>query len=332
MRETLIDKKIMLAPLAGVTDTAFRIVCEKNGCDKTFTEMVSVNALAFDNKATEEIMFISDMEKNANIQIFGSDVEKIKRVVEEKINPLKEIKEISFNMGCPAPKIFNNGEGSALLKDPSKVYKITKALKNSTDKIVNIKYRLGVDETNINYIENGKAMEEAGADYLILHARTRKAMYSGHADWQAIKKLKKEVSIPVIANGDIFTPEDFVEAMKITGADGAMIARGAMGNPFIFRYIKEYLKNGSYEKVSFDEIISQIKEHYELALKFKDERLVINQMRKHVGWYIKGLYMSSEYRDRVNKIHTSEEIFDLLDEYRKILGDYNDRKKRSNIN
>ena len=322
----------MLAPLAGVTDTAFRIVCEKNGCDKTFTEMVSVNALAFDNKATEEIMFISDMEKNANIQIFGSDVEKIKKVVEEKINPLKEIKEISFNMGCPAPKIFNNGEGSALLKDPSKVYKITKALKDSTDKIVNIKYRLGVDETNINYIENGKAMEEAGADYLILHARTRKAMYSGHADWQAIKNLKEEVSIPVIANGDIFTPEDFVEAMKITGADGAMIARGAMGNPFIFRYIKEYLKNGTYEKVSFDEIISQIKEHYELALKFKDERLVINQMRKHVGWYIKGLYMSSEYRDRVNKIHTSEEIFDLLDEYRKILGDYNDREKRSNIN
>lgn len=322
----------MLAPLAGVTDTAFRIVCEKNGCDKTFTEMVSVNALAFDNKATEEIMFISDMEKNANIQIFGSDVEKIKRVVEEKINPRKEIKEISFNMGCPAPKIFNNGEGSALLKDPSKVYKITKALKDSTDKIVNIKYRLGVDDTNINYIENGKAMEEAGADYLILHARTRKAMYSGHADWQAIKNLKKEVSIPVIANGDIFTPEDFVEAMKITGADGAMIARGAMGNPFIFRYIKEYLKNGTYEKVTFNEIISQIKEHYELALKFKDERLVINQMRKHVGWYIKGLYMSSEYRDRVNKIHTSEEIFDLLDEYRKILGDYNDRKKRSNIN
>ncbi|WP_299033753.1 tRNA dihydrouridine synthase DusB [uncultured Anaerococcus sp.] len=332
MRETLIDKKIMLAPLAGVTDTAFRVVCEKNGCDKTFTEMVSVNALAFDNKATEEIMFISDMEKNANIQIFGSDVEKIKRVVEEKINPRKEIKEISFNMGCPAPKIFNNGEGSALLKDPSKVYKITKALKDSTDKIVNIKYRLGVDDTNIKYIENGKAMEEAGADYLILHARTRKAMYSGHADWQAIKNLKKEVSIPVIANGDIFTPEDFVEAMKITGADGAMIARGAMGNPFIFRYIKEYLKNGTYEKVTFNEIISQIKEHYELALKFKDERLVINQMRKHVGWYIKGLYMSSEYRDRVNKIHTSEEIFDLLDEYKKILGDYNDRKKRSNIN
>ena len=332
MRETLIDKKIMLAPLAGVTDSAFRIVCEKNGCDKTFTEMVSVNALAFDNRATQEIMFISDMEKNANMQIFGSDIDKIKRVVEEKINPLENIKEISFNMGCPAPKIFNNGEGSALLKDTNKVYKITKALRESTDKIINIKYRLGVDDESINYIENGKAMEEAGADYIILHARTRKAMYSGHADWQAIKKLKEAVNIPVIANGDIFTPEDYIKVMDLTGADGAMIARGAMGNPFIFRYIKEYLKNGSYEKVSFEDILKQIKEHYELALKFKDERLVINQMRKHVGWYIKGLYMSSEYRDRVNKIHTSEEIFALLDEYRKILGDYNDREKRSNIN
>ena len=324
MSETLTGKEIMLAPLAGVTDTAFRIVCEKNGCDKTFTEMVSVNALAFDNRATADIMFISDLEKNANIQIFGSDIDKIKKVVEEKINPLTNIKEISFNMGCPAPKIFNNGEGSALLKNPHKVYKITKALRESTDKIINIKYRLGVDDDSINYIENGQAMEDGGADYLILHARTRKAMYSGHADWQAIKKLKDAVNIPVIANGDIFSPEDFIKAMEITGADGAMIARGAMGNPFIFRYIKEYLEKGFYEKVSFDEIISQIKEHYELALKFKDERLVINQMRKHVGWYIKGLYMSSEYRDRVNKIHTSKEIFDLLDEYRKILGDYND--------
>lgn len=324
MTEILKNKSISLAPLAGVTDAAFRIVCQKNGCDKAFTEMVSVNALAYDNKASQDILFISDLEKNTNVQIFGSDIDKIKKVVEEKINPIENIKEISFNMGCPAPKIFNNGEGSALLKDPNKVYKITKALKDSTDKVINIKYRLGVDDESINYIENGLAMEDAGADYVILHARTRKQMYSGKADWQAIKKLKASLTIPVIANGDVFSVEDFINIMETTKADGVMIARGAMGNPFIFRYIKEYLKTGTYQKVSFDDIINQIKDHYDLALSFKDERLVINQMRKHVGWYIKGLYMSSEYRDRVNKISTSKEIFDLLEEYKKVLGDNND--------
>lgn len=324
MTEILKNKSISLAPLAGVTDAAFRIVCQKNGCDKAFTEMVSVNALAYDNKASQDILFISDLEKNTNVQIFGSDIDKIKKVVEEKINPIENIKEISFNMGCPAPKIFNNGEGSALLKDPNKVYKITKDLKDSTDKVVNIKYRLGVDDESINYIENGLAMEDAGADYVILHARTRKQMYSGKADWQAIKKLKASLTIPVIANGDVFSVEDFINIMETTKADGVMIARGAMGNPFIFRYIKEYLKTGTYQKVSFDDIINQIKDHYDLALSFKDERLVINQMRKHVGWYIKGLYMSSEYRDRVNKISTSKEIFDLLEEYKKVLGDNND--------
>ena len=169
-------------------------------------------------------------------------------------------------------------------------------------------------------------MQDAGVDYVILHARTRKAMYSGKADWQAIKNLKQALDIPVIANGDVFSVEDFIDIINQTGADGVMIARGAMGNPFIFRYIKEYLHKGYYEKVSFDDIIDQIKEHYELALRFKSEKLVVNQMRKHVGWYIKGLYGASEYRNRVNKINSSEQIFELLDEYKKVLGEKDDRE------
>ncbi|WP_297789941.1 tRNA dihydrouridine synthase DusB [uncultured Anaerococcus sp.] len=326
MRETKTYKPIMLAPLAGVTDAAFRIICEENGADKTFTEMVSVNALVYDNRATKEIMFKSDLEKNCNIQIFGSDPAIIEKVVKEKINPREDFKEISFNMGCPAPKIFKNGQGSALLADTKKVYKIAKTLVASTDKLVNVKFRLGIDENSINYIEVGKALQDAGVAYVILHARTKAQQYSGKANWEDIRKLKETLTIPVIANGDIFSFEDYKEVMEITKADGAMIARGAMGNPFIFRQIKDYLNAREIFKPSYEDILNTIKRQYDLSLTYKEERLVINQMRKHVGWYIKGLPQSSLYRDRVNKLKTSKEIFDLLDEYRQYLEDNYDRK------
>ena len=179
--------KLYMAPMAGITDRAFREIVMENGADKTVTEMISTKGLYYKDENTSSLL---DREsgKNLGVQIFGSDPDIIAEVIDNYINPL-DFEFIDFNMGCPAPKIFNNGEGSALLKDPNKVYKITKALKESTNKIVNIKYRLGVDDDSINYLENGKAMEEAGADYIILHARTRKAMYSGHSDWNAIKKL-----------------------------------------------------------------------------------------------------------------------------------------------
>ncbi|MDO5048026.1 MAG: tRNA dihydrouridine synthase DusB [Anaerococcus sp.] len=320
------DTPVMLAPLAGVTDVAFRIICEENGASKTFTEMVSVNALAFNNKASQEIMFRSDLEKNSNIQIFGKDPDLIARVVKEKINPLEYFKEISFNMGCPAPKIFKNGQGSALLKDPREVYKIAKTLVDSTDKIVNVKYRLGIDEDSINYLEVGKALEDAGVDYVILHARTRDQQYQGKARWEAIRELKESLSIPVIANGDIFSLKDFIDIIKITKADGVMIARGAMGNPFIFRQIKEYLAGKEISKIDFKEILATIKKQYLLSMAYKDERLVINQMRKHVGWYIKGLPSAASFRKRVNTARTSKEIFDLLDEYERYLEEDYDRE------
>lgn len=320
------NKEIMLAPLAGVTDVAFRIVCEKYGADKTFTEMASVNAMVYDNKQTDEILFISEKEEHANIQIFGSDPEKIERAIKEKINPLENITDLSFNMGCPAPKIFKNGEGSALMKDPDLVDKITKTLVKSTNKKVNVKFRSGVDDSSKNYIEIGKICEDNGVDYVILHGRTREQHYSGNANWDDIKNLNKALSIPVVANGDVFTVDDFKNIIQRTNADGVMLARGAMGNPFLFKYIKEYLKTGSYTPVTPSEIIDQIREQYDLSLEYKDERLVVNQMRKHVGWYIKGLPDSSKVRDEVNKLKTKEEIFDLLDEYKNVLEGWNGRK------
>lgn len=326
MKEIMINKPIMLAPLAGVTDAAFRIICEENGADKTFTEMVSVNALLYDNKATHEIMYRSDLEKNCNIQIFGNDPAIIEKVVKEKINPRDDFKEISFNMGCPAPKIFKNGQGSALMGDIRKAQEIAKTLVDSTDRIVNIKFRLGIDENSINYIDFGKALEDAGVDYVILHARTRAQQYSGKANWDDIRKLKEALSIPVVANGDCFSVDDYIKIIETTNADGVMIARGAMGNPFIFRQIKDYLKGEKIKNPTYDDILDTIKRQYDLSLTYKEERLVINQMRKHVGWYIKGLPQAASYRDRVNKLRTSEEIFDLLDEYRKYLEDNYDRK------
>lgn len=313
------NKEVMLAPLAGVTDVAFRIVCEKYGADKTFTEMASVNAMVYDNKQTDEILFISEKEEHANIQIFGSDPEKIERAIKEKINPLENITDLSFNMGCPAPKIFKNGEGSALMKEPDLVDKITKTLVKSTNKKVNVKFRSGVDDSSKNYIEIGKICEDNGVDYVILHGRTREQHYSGSANWDDIKILKEALSIPVIANGDVFTVDDFKNIVQRTNADGVMLARGAMGNPFLFKYIREYLKTGSYTLVTPIEIIEQIREQYDLSLEYKEERLVVNQMRKHVGWYIKGLPDSSKVRDEVNKLKTKEEIFDLLDEYKNVL-------------
>lgn len=319
MREQLKNKQIMLAPLAGVSDVGFRLIAEKYGADKTFTEMVSVNALYYDNKKTDDLLFISENEKNCNIQIFGSKPEVIEKVVKDKINPIEKSKEISFNMGCPVAKITKNGEGSALMAKPKLVEEICKTLRKSTDKKINIKFRLGIDDKNLNYLEIGKIAQDAGIDYVILHARTKEQMYSGKADWNHIKILKENLSIPVIANGDIFCVEDFVKVIDKTKADGVMLARGAMGNPFLFKEIKDYINKGFYEKPSSTQIIDQLIEQYKLELKYKKEKLVVTQMRKHLSWYIKGLKNSSKIRDLVNKLNTIEEVMDALEKYKSTL-------------
>lgn len=319
MREQLKNKQIMLAPLAGVSDVGFRLIAEKYGADKTFTEMVSVNALYYDNKKTDDLLFISENEKNCNIQIFGSKPDIIEKVVKDKINPIEKSKEISFNMGCPVAKITKNGEGSALMAKPKLVEEICKTLRKSTDKKINIKFRLGIDDKNLNYLEIGKIAQDAGIDYVILHARTKQQMYSGKANWNHIKILKENLSIPVIANGDIFCVEDFVKVIDKTKADGVMLARGAMGNPFLFKEIKDYINKGFYEKPSSTQIIDQLIEQYKLELKYKKEKLVVTQMRKHLSWYIKGLENSSKIRDLVNKLNTIEEVMDALEKYKSTL-------------
>lgn len=319
MREQLKNKQIMLAPLAGVSDVGFRLIAEKYGADKTFTEMVSVNALYYDNKKTDDLLFISENEKNCNIQIFGSKPDVIEKVVKDKINPIEKSKEISFNMGCPVAKITKNGEGSALMAKPKLVEEICKTLRKSTDKIINIKFRLGIDDKNLNYLEIGKIAQDTGIDYVILHARTKEQMYSGKANRNHIKILKENLSIPVIANGDIFCVEDFVKVIDKTKADGVMLARGAMGNPFLFKEIKDYINKGFYEKPSSTQIIDQLIEQYKLELKYKKEKLVVTQMRKHLSWYIKGLKNSSKIRDLVNKLNTIEEVMDALEKYKSTL-------------
>lgn len=319
MREQLKNKQIMLAPLAGVSDVGFRLIAEKYGADKTFTEMVSVNALYYDNKKTDDLLFISENEKNCNIQIFGSKPDVIEKVVKDKINPIEKSKEISFNMGCPVAKITKNGEGSALMAKPKLVEEICKTLRKSTDKKINIKFRLGIDDKNLNYLEIGKIAQDTGIDYVILHARTKEQMYSGKANRNHIKILKENLSIPVIANGDIFCVEDFVKVIDKTKADGVMLARGAMGNPFLFKEIKDYINKGFYEKPTPAQIINQLIDQYELELKYKKEKLVVTQMRKHLSWYIKGLENSSKIRDLVNKLNTIEEVMDALEKYKSTL-------------
>lgn len=319
MRELLKNKQIMLAPLAGVSDVGFRLICEKYGADKTFTEMVSCNALYYDNKKTDDLLFISDKEKKCNVQVFGRKPEIIEKVIKDRIENLNNISDISFNMGCPMPKITKNGEGSQLMAEPKLVEKICKTLRKSTKKKLNIKFRLGLDDNNLNYLDIGKIAQDTGIDYVILHARTKDQIYSGKARWEHIKILKENLDIPVIANGDVFSVEDFESILNFTKADGVMLARAVMGNPFLFREIREYVETGFYKKPGPEEIIDQLIEQYKLELLYKKEKLVITQMRKHAAWYLKGLENSSKMRDKINNMKNVKEVMDLLNRYKSTL-------------
>lgn len=308
--------EIILSPLAGVTDRAFRSICHDYDMDYAYTEMVSAKGLLYLDKNSKELLEKYPGEMNLGVQIFGSEPDIMADVINKVVNNKGLFDSIDINMGCPAPKIVKNGEGSALMKNPELVKRIIYTIAEATDLPVSAKFRLGFDENSVNYLEIGKICEDYGASKVTLHARTRKQMYSGKADWDAIKLLNESLKIPVVGNGDIFTPEDAISMVEKTGVKSIAIGRGAMGNPFLFKQIKQYLETGSYDQIHIDEIIDTIFKHYYLLLEYKGDRIAINEMRKHIAWYLKGFKGSNTLKNQINTTKDKQEVFELLNRFR----------------
>lgn len=323
--------RLSLGPMAGVTDLPFRMLCRECGAEFIYTEMVSAKGIHYNNKNTRDLLRVDASERPVALQLFGSEPDIMAETVErleawddgDKL--LKSITEeygktcfdiFDVNMGCPVPKVVNNGEGSALMKNPKLAGDIIRAMVKVAKRPVTAKIRAGFDASSVNAVEMAKVLEDAGVAAIAVHARTREQYYSGRADWNVISQVKEAVSVPVIGNGDVDSPQAAKRMLEETGCDGIMIARAAQGNPWIFGQIKAYLDTGTMiEKPSFDEVLAMIRRHASMLTDYKGEETAVRELRKHVAWYTEGFPYSAKLRGEINSCMSIGDVFDRLDRY-----------------
>ena len=312
------ENNVFLAPMAGITDRAFRELCIEYKCGLVYTEMISAKALFYGSQVTKDMLIASPVEAPIAVQIFGSDPIIMAKAC-DYFNENKDICMVDINMGCPAPKIVKNGEGSALMKDPKLASEIVKEVKKASLKPVTVKMRIGFDFENINAVDFARIMEQSGADAVAVHGRTSAQMYNGRANWDIISEVKQSVTIPVIGNGDVFTTEDANKLFTVTKCDGVMIGRGSLGNPWIFSQIYDNKNSSLITYPTPQEKIDICIKHYNKAIYYNGEYKAVREMRKQIGWYIKGLKNNKEVKEKINGEERSEVVLQILNEYKLIL-------------
>ena len=306
-----IQGKVALGPMAGVTDLPFRLLCKEQDCGLIYTEMVSAKAILYNNKNTIDLLKSDESERPVALQLFGSEPDIMGEIAGRVSEGPYDF--IDVNMGCPVPKIVNNGEGSALMKNPELAASIIESMVKKSKKPVTVKIRKGFNDENVNAVEVAKRLEQAGASLIAVHGRTREQFYSGVAVWDIIRQVKEAVSIPVIGNGDIRSPLDAKKMIDETGCDMVMIGRAARGNPWIFKQVNEYLVNGRLiDKPSIEEVKAMILRHSRMLVDYKGEYTGVREMRKHVAWYIFGYPHAAALRNAVNQVENIEQMEELI--------------------